>query len=251
MNSFQAIYDVNSTGNPFHASIYEHQHDILNNFVGLPPTMQELNTTAPTPIVAEPQVPDLMRRFADIFCSKSITKPDPIPINNNDVFGNTMPTPAPANTTHLYFINLNGLNLQKNAVKFRDLCEELRKADVHLFAAAEHNLETNKFAVRKSLQDNARRSFPHYNLQTATSSTLADKFYKPGGYSVDGIGRPSGKDQRLWEQLLGTMVMDDNGGQKPVDYHNYFGLPSMCTFIKLPRNNTVSPARQYSLKTRH
>ena len=61
MNSFQAIYDVNSTGNSFHSSVYEYQHDILNDFVGLPPTTQPLKITAPQPTeMAEPQAPDLM-----------------------------------------------------------------------------------------------------------------------------------------------------------------------------------------------
>ncbi len=127
MNSFQAIYDVNSTGNSFHSSVYEYQHDILNDFVGLPPTTQPLKITAPQPtVMVEPQAPDLMRRFAAIFRPRSITRPDPIHINDNDVFGDSMPTPAPANTTRLYFINLNGLNLEKKAVQFRDLCEKLK-----------------------------------------------------------------------------------------------------------------------------
>jgi hypothetical protein len=128
-----------------------------------------------------------------------------------------MPIPSPPNTTRLYFINLNGLNLEKKAVKFRDLCEELRKADLHLFSAAKHNLDTNKFAVQQNLQNIARKSFPHQCIQTATSSTLANKFYKPGGTLImaqgdlvgrikdrgsDSLGRWSwmtmvGKNQRL------------------------------------------------------
>jgi hypothetical protein len=153
MNSFQAIYDVNSAGNPFHKSIYEHQHYWLNTLAGLPQVdgIQHTNTI---PAVTETQEPALLRRFANFFRPNSITRlPGLLFTHNNDTFGNTMPIPAPANTTRLYFINLNGLNLQKNAVKFCDLCEELRTSNVNLFAATEHNLDTNKFAVRASLQD--------------------------------------------------------------------------------------------------
>ena len=144
-----------------------------------------------------------MRRFAAIYHPRSITKPDPILIKNSDVFGYTMPTPAPTNTTRLYFINLNGLNLEKKAVNFRDLCEKLRKADVHLFAAAEHNLDTNKFAVQKSLHDIARRSFQHYNLQTATSTILAKNLYKPGGTLLMAQGDLVGRIKERGSDSLG------------------------------------------------
>jgi hypothetical protein len=112
----------------------------------------------------------------------------------------------------MYFINLNGINLNKNAVKFRDLCEEIKKADIHLLAAAEHNLDTNKFVVRKTLQDIARRTFTRHSLQTATSSVRADKFYKPGGTMLlaqgDMIGRikEKGSDtlgRWTWMKLVG------------------------------------------------
>lgn len=66
-------------------------------------------------------------------------------------------------------------------------------SDIQLFAGAEHNLDTNKFAVRQSLQNIARQSFTHHSLQTATSSTKADRFYKPGGTLIlaqgDMVGR--------------------------------------------------------------
>ena len=69
-------------------------------------------------------------------------------MSTNEAFGDPMQTPSSTDTTRLYFINLNGLKLQHKATKFCDLCEELRRAEVDLFAAAEHNLDTNKYAVR-------------------------------------------------------------------------------------------------------
>ncbi len=98
----------------------------------------------------------------------------------------------PANT-RLYFININGINLDKQAVQFRDLCTKMKKAEIHIMAIAEHNLDTEKFAVRQLLEKNAQRTFPHHVLQTSTSSIPANKFYKPGGTMLlaqgDVVGR--------------------------------------------------------------
>jgi hypothetical protein len=85
-------------------------------------------------------------------------------------------------------------------------------SDIQLFAGAEHNLDTNKFAVRQSLQNIARQSFTHHSLQTATSSTKADRFYKPGGTLIlaqgDMVGRikDRGSDSLgrwTWMKLVG------------------------------------------------
>jgi hypothetical protein len=151
MSSFQAVYDVNSTGNPFHSLIYEHPNTFLDQFAGIP---TEIDPTHPTPQAQPPTT--AINQFAAFFRPRP-SIPEPIPMQNNDVFGDPMQTPAPSNTTRLYFINMNGLNLQKKSVKFRDLCEDVRKSNIDVFAAAEHNLDTNKFAIRQSLQDIARK----------------------------------------------------------------------------------------------
>jgi hypothetical protein len=119
----------------------------------------------------------------------------------NNVFGDQMQIPIGNNTTRMYFINLNGLNLQED--KFRSLCKAMNKADVHLFAAAEHNLDTNKFIVRQSLQNIARKTFKHHSIQTATSSILSDKFYKPGGTMIMVQGNLVGRIKEQGSDSLG------------------------------------------------
>jgi hypothetical protein len=136
------IFDVNNQGNPFHPSVYEHAWP--------PPDINDI--TAPTTTTPQHHTqPTLFHRVAEFFRPRSSILAS-TPMKNNDIFGETMTQPIAPDTTRLYFINLNGLNLQNNSVKFWELCEELNKADVHLFAAAELNLGTNKFAVRKSLR---------------------------------------------------------------------------------------------------
>jgi hypothetical protein len=115
-------------------------------------------------------------------------------------------------TTRLYFINLNGISLDKKAVKFWDLCKEIKQSNIHILAAAEHNLDTNKFIVQQTLHDIACYSFKHHSLQNAMSLVQADKFYKPGGahFLVQGdmIGRIKDKGSDTlsrwsWMKLVG------------------------------------------------
>jgi hypothetical protein len=166
LEPLQVLYNVNGIGNPFHPSVYE-----------FPPP----NTMEITHHPSRPPVP-ILQQVADLFRSRNAV-PVPTPMKTSKAFGNVM-LPLSPDTTRLYFINLNGLNLQNNSVKFRELCEELHKSEVHLFAAAEHNLDTHKFAVRQCLQYTARKGFQHHCIQTATSSTLATKFYKSGGTMI-------------------------------------------------------------------
>jgi hypothetical protein len=121
----------------------------------------------------------------------------------NKVFGDTMMIPLQSHMTRLYFINLNGINLEKKAAKFRDLCKEIQTSDMQLFAAAKHNLDTDKFAVRQSLQNITWQSFTHHCLQTATSSTNADIFYKPGWTMIMAQGDLVGRVKDRGSSLLG------------------------------------------------
>ena len=122
---------------------------------------------------------------------------------SNDTFGDSMIIPTPPDRTRVYFINLNGLNLTKGAVKFRDLCSEIQSAEIDIFAAAEHNLDTNKFAVRQLLQGMAKKSFQHHHLQLATSSVPAHKFYKPGGTMLLAQGNTVGRIKERGSDTLG------------------------------------------------
>ncbi len=126
-----------------------------------------------------------------------------IPLKPNDIFGDPITIPINPSKTRLYFINLHGLNLSKNAVQFRDLFNKIRKAEIHLFAAAEHNLDTNKFEVRQLMQLTAKQTFSHHAIQTAASSIPADKFYKPGGTLLMAQGDITGRIKEKGSDHMG------------------------------------------------
>lgn len=194
MHSLQAVYDVNTTGNVFH-SIYELPDPIPHNNID-----PLLNDPEQNPA---PNIPTLLQNISVFFRPRARRQEAIPPMKTNDAFGDRMRTPIDNDTTRMYFINLNGLSLQNKAEKFRTLCEEMNKANVHLFAAAEHNLDTNKFIVRQSLQNIARKTFQHHAIQTATSSTLADKFYKPGGTMLMAQGNLVGRIKERGSDSLG------------------------------------------------
>ena len=218
MHDTQCIFDINTAGDPFNASLFDPPNPAVP-FVATPslPTAP----TPPTPLAA----PTLLTTISNFFRPHSPLT-EPIPLKSNTSFGDHMVIPAVPNTTRLYFINLNGLNLQKKSVKFRDLCEELRKSDIDLFAAAEHNLDTNKFAVRQSLQDIARRSFTHHCIQTATSGILAEKYYKPGGTLLLAQGDLVGRIKDRGSDPLGRWSW-----MKLVGRNSY--QPTRCVFDQL------------------
>lgn len=213
----QVIYDINGPGNPFHPSIYE--------------------IPTPLPLAIPTPIPTRLHQLANFFRPRPII-PAVIPVKTNEVFGDAMQLPISENTTRLYFINLNGLNLQNQSVKFRELCEELHQSDVHLFAAAEHNLDTNKFAVRKSLQDTARKTFKHHCIQTATSSTVAEKFYKPGGTMIMAQGDVVGRIKDRGSDPLGRWSWIKMVGKN----HRIVTLISAYQVCAKPTNRTGTTA---------
>jgi hypothetical protein len=107
-----------------------------------------------------PTPPTTLRQVVDFFRPRIARNPVIPQIKINTVYGDPMAIPSESATTRLYFLNLNGINLEKQSVKFRDLCEEIKRSDIDIFAAAEHNLDSNKFAVRQALQTIARKSKP-------------------------------------------------------------------------------------------
>jgi hypothetical protein len=143
--SVQLIFDINATGNPFTSPLFECHHTHLNNFAGLPQEEEHPTHTPPTRPPEQAPTPTLLNRFSNFFCPhfcpRSTAPADPIPMQANHTFGDKMMIPIETATTQLYFINLNGINLDKKEIKFRDL-----------FTAAEHNLDKSKFGVRQSLQ---------------------------------------------------------------------------------------------------
>ena len=190
---------MNNPGNLF--PTYDLPPITADNFVGTTPVLIQPTPTPPL---------SLLSQVATFFRPRNQYIPPPIQENSH--FGDLMPVPIPESTTRMYFINLNGINIDQKANKFRDLCKELRKADVQIFAAAEHNLDTNKFVVRQKLDAAARQTFPHHCLQTATSSIPAEKCFKPGGTLLlaqgDIVGRikDRGSDSLsrwAWMKLVG------------------------------------------------
>ena len=144
----------------------------------------------------------------------------------------------------MYFININGINLEKQAVHFRDLCTKIKKAGIHLLALAEHNLDTNKFAIRQLLQQTAQKGFPHHVMQTSTSTIPADKFYKPGGTMLLAQGDVVGRIKERGSDLDGSMVVAQVNRSKQTPYNSHISISSMHKAHKRNGNYSLPPTRE-------
>jgi hypothetical protein len=98
-------------------------------------------------------------------------------------------------------------------------------------------LDSNKFAVRQALQTIARKLFQHHCLQTATSSTKADKFYKPGGTLLLAQGDTVGRIKERGSDSLGRWAWMRLIGRD-------LGLSSMCASHKQNGYHLLSSTRK-------
>jgi hypothetical protein len=129
------LFDVNTTN--------AQTNPTIAYFAGLPHNLLHTPVHAPPPA----GTPSNLQTISNFFKPRLIFRQTLAPTKSNDIFGDAMATPITPNRTRLYFINLNGINLTKGAVKFPDLCSKIQQADINILAASEHNLDTNKFIV--------------------------------------------------------------------------------------------------------
>jgi hypothetical protein len=138
--SLQGLYDINTPG---HFTSHHLPHIAINKFAGIPNHLHDTPT-----LVQDNQT--ILSSPANFFQPRSMILTAHKTLRANNIFGNSMQIPIVTATTQLYSINLNGINLDKKAVKFHDLCEEIKKSEIHLLAAAKHNLDTTNLCLGKS-----------------------------------------------------------------------------------------------------
>ena len=87
-------------------------------------------------------------------------------------------------TTRLYIQNLNGLSWNKDGGKWPYVCEVLATTRTDIACFSELNTDTNRYDVRKTMEDVCRKQFDKHCLVLSTSSTKSITPYKPGGTAI-------------------------------------------------------------------
>lgn len=87
---FQAVYDVNTPGNPYHPELHKYPNHFLDRLSGLPIDTPQL----PLGTEALPLPPsNLLTRLSAFFRPRNASAA-PDPFQANKIFGNTMIIPA-------------------------------------------------------------------------------------------------------------------------------------------------------------
>eukprot|EP00980_Cylindrotheca_fusiformis_P020498 scaffold7555_cov72-Cylindrotheca_fusiformis.AAC.3 len=98
------------------------------------------------------------------------------PFALGDTFG-----PCPEEMTRVLFGNINGLQLNDQGTRLRQIFREINMLQADHTGLVEINTNTSHSGASKRLYDVARDEFTHSTLTAATSKTVCSSLYKPGG----------------------------------------------------------------------
>ena len=103
-------------------------------------------------------------------------------LHNNCYVGDNLSLPKNEGITHLYFQNINGVNLS-TVGNWEDTCSHLRDMEVDIALIAEHKLDTTQRCVLKKLYDQARKvlGLGSFTINATSTPTESPTMYKPGG----------------------------------------------------------------------
>lgn len=104
-------------------------------------------------------------------------------LQTNTTQGDVLPLPKSSEVTRLYFKNPNGLQLEDSKPNsFYSACTYLQEIGCDYAGFSEHNLATQKYSVRQSLHQTARRAFgSNYKMTMGSTSIDSENTFKPGG----------------------------------------------------------------------
>ena len=101
-------------------------------------------------------------------------------------------------TTRIYVVNLNGLQLDARGGKFDTVCRVLKEVQADVFCGQEHNVDVTQAPLRTILFDTAHQHWERHRLAIGTTPIQFKTPFKPGGTMIMSIGSITG---RLKKQL--------------------------------------------------
>ncbi len=112
--------------------------------------------------------------------------------SENEPWGDTISQKEP-NRLRLYFLNINGLSLDKDGGKLREILAACDVLDVDLLGLAEHNCDTLQYQVRRILLETHKKIFAASKSIFSTSQIKSKHHFKPGGTSLSILGNSTGR----------------------------------------------------------
>lgn len=102
----------------------------------------------------------------------------------SDSVGDPMEDSPNNGTTRLFIQNLNGLLWNNDGGKWPYVCETIATTQADIACFSELNTDTNRYDVRKIMEDTCKRQFNQHRLVLASSTTKSATTYKPGGTAI-------------------------------------------------------------------
>jgi hypothetical protein len=109
-------------------------------------------------------------------------------LRNNILWGDSL-QPKDSNTFQIYCQNANGIQLGQKGGEFAMMCELSLEVQADVIAITEHNLDTQKFSIRKCCHDARTCLLDHSSMIMASSSIEMLNQYKPGGTLIMSRGK--------------------------------------------------------------
>jgi hypothetical protein len=126
----------------------------------------------------------------------------PANVLSNTPWGDEL-QPKDNDTFRIYCQNANGLHLDKRGGEFAIACNLAREVQADVLSITEHNLDTNKFVVRKLCHDTRTSLLPHSSLTMGSSTIPMTNHYKPGGTFTMSCGKISARLLRTGSDDMG------------------------------------------------
>jgi hypothetical protein len=88
--------------------------------------------------------------------------------------GDALVTPKPANTTRLFFQNVNGLQLDQKGGKLREISVQMNEMEVDYVGVSEPNINTRSSTVRELCHQTLKDTTDRYKMVLGSSAIQSE-----------------------------------------------------------------------------
>ena len=131
----------------------------------------------------------------------------------NAAWGDELKEKQP-DTTRIYVINLNGLQLDARGGKFDTVCRVLKEVQADVFCGQEHNVDVTQSPLRTIIFDTARQHWERHRVAIGTTPIPFKTPFKPGGTMIMTTGSLTGRLKKQVKDKWGRWAIHEYIGRQ-------------------------------------
>ena len=116
-------------------------------------------------------------------------------------------------TTRIYVMNLNGLQLDERGGKFDTVCRALKEVQADVFCGQEHNVDVTQSPLRSIIFDTAQQHWERHRVAIGTTPIPFKTPFKPGGTMIITTGSLTGRLQKQVRDKWGRWAIHEFTGK--------------------------------------